>query len=258
MRKIAIAVYIAAGAFAVTPSLGYAKAGSPPARETAPVKINSKQVMDLQQRLNERGFDAGRVDGLWGPETSAALKQFQQRQRLRASGELDHRTWVALGMVGTGPVLATPAPSAPAPTPAAPTPAATTPAATTPAATTPMPAMKLAPPPAPTLGTAAPVTSPPSSAASTPAPAPAPAPAPVAATPAPATPPPASTANARQPAHGANSFTEDQARGRIADNGFQGVHDLSLDSNGVWRGTAMKNGQSVLVWLDYTGAVGQQ
>ncbi len=65
-------------------------------------------------------------------------------------------------------------------------------------------------------------------------------------------------ANASQPAHGSNSFTADQARGRIQDHGFSNVTDLKKDDSGVWRGHAQKNGQTVGVWLDYKGNVGQQ
>ncbi len=65
-------------------------------------------------------------------------------------------------------------------------------------------------------------------------------------------------ANADQPAHGRNSFTMGQARKRISGKGYTEVKGLKKDSQGVWRGTAMKDGQSVQVWLDYKGNVGQQ
>ena len=65
-------------------------------------------------------------------------------------------------------------------------------------------------------------------------------------------------ANADTPAHGRNSFTMKQARKRIAGKGYSQVMSLKKDSDGVWRGTAMKDGQSVQVWLDYKGNVGQQ
>ncbi len=65
-------------------------------------------------------------------------------------------------------------------------------------------------------------------------------------------------ANADQPAKGANSFTKRQAAGRIAKKGFTHVTGLTKDADGVWRGTGMKGGQSVQVWLDYKGNVGQQ
>lgn len=66
------------------------------------------------------------------------------------------------------------------------------------------------------------------------------------------------SANAAQPAHGANSFTHGEAQRRIGRGGYQNVSGLKLDNQGVWRGTAMKNGQNVNVWLDYKGNVGQQ
>ena len=62
--------------------------------------------------------------------------------------------------------------------------------------------------------------------------------------------------NAPQPAHGNNSFTKGQAKGRISDQGFQDVRALHLNSHGVWWGKATKNGEPVKVWLDYKGNVG--
>ena len=63
-------------------------------------------------------------------------------------------------------------------------------------------------------------------------------------------------ANAPQPAKGSNSFTAGQARRRIARQGYQKVAGLKKDNDGVWRGTAVKSGQNVNVWLDYKGNVG--
>ena len=65
-------------------------------------------------------------------------------------------------------------------------------------------------------------------------------------------------ANAMQPAHGANSFSMREARRRIVMHGFTQVADLRKDRNGVWRGTAMMQGNKAIVWLDYKGNVGQQ
>jgi putative membrane protein len=65
-------------------------------------------------------------------------------------------------------------------------------------------------------------------------------------------------ANAPMPAHGANSFTIGQARGRLQKNGFTQVSDLKKDSQGVWRGHAQKDGSQVNVWVDYKGNVGEQ
>ena len=65
-------------------------------------------------------------------------------------------------------------------------------------------------------------------------------------------------ANAPMPAHGANSFTDGQAKSRLEKSGFSDVSALTKDKDGVWRGTAQRNGQTVQVWVDYKGNVGQQ
>lgn len=64
-------------------------------------------------------------------------------------------------------------------------------------------------------------------------------------------------ANAPQPAHGRNSFTRGEARRRLEKQGFATVADLKKDAMGVWRGTGMKDGAKVNVWLDYKGNIGQ-
>lgn len=61
--------------------------------------------------------------------------------------------------------------------------------------------------------------------------------------------------NATAPVEGANSFTEEQAKERIVEAGYADVTGLTLDDKGVWRGTAMKDGKSVNVALDYQGNI---
>ena len=56
-------------------------------------------------------------------------------------------------------------------------------------------------------------------------------------------------------AKGRNSFTESQAQGRIAKAGYTSVSKLTKNDNGVWQGTAMKDGAQVNVGLDYKGNV---
>lgn len=57
------------------------------------------------------------------------------------------------------------------------------------------------------------------------------------------------------PSRGANSFTEGQARSRIARGGYAHISDLAKDGAGLWQGTAMKHGRKVHVSLDYKGNV---
>ncbi len=57
------------------------------------------------------------------------------------------------------------------------------------------------------------------------------------------------------PVAGRNSFTQGEAKSRIEANGFTNVTDLQKDDSKVWRGHAMRDGQTVTVSLDYQGHV---
>ena len=61
--------------------------------------------------------------------------------------------------------------------------------------------------------------------------------------------------NPGAPVTGANSFTEAQAKLRIEGRGYQNVSALKKDERGIWRGTALKDGQVVAVSVDYQGNV---
>ncbi len=53
-------------------------------------------VATLQRRLLDMGFDCGRVDGVFGRQTEAALKEFQRNVGLRADGTCGPATFRAL------------------------------------------------------------------------------------------------------------------------------------------------------------------
>jgi peptidoglycan hydrolase-like protein with peptidoglycan-binding domain len=63
------------------------------------------QVTAVQKLLTAQGFDAGAVDGSFGPATLAAVKKFQTARGLRADGIVGTRTWTALLSAGTVPTL---------------------------------------------------------------------------------------------------------------------------------------------------------
>jgi hypothetical protein len=54
---------------------------------------------------------------------------------------------------------------------------------------------------------------------------------------------------------GANSFTESQARSRLERNGFSQVSRLTKDGDGIWRGSASKNGAEAHVAVDFKGNI---
>ncbi len=66
----------------------------------APMGLDAETVRELQQALNEAGHDID-VDGIWGPETQSALREFQQEQGMEATGEPDEQTLAMLGVDAT-------------------------------------------------------------------------------------------------------------------------------------------------------------
>ena len=69
---------------------------------------------------------------------------------------------------------------------------------------------------------------------------------------------PNSPPNPAAPVPGANSFTEGQAKSRIEDRGYTQVSGLTKDSDGIWRGKAVKAGKTVSVSVDFQGNVTEQ
>lgn len=59
-------------------------------------------IQQIQKKLNDQGFNAGPVDGKFGPKTQAALRKFQQAQGFQATGQMDPQTMAALGIQGPG------------------------------------------------------------------------------------------------------------------------------------------------------------
>jgi len=51
-----------------------------------------------QLALNDRGYDAGNIDGSLGPNTASAVRRFQQGQGFPQTGALDAHTLSALGV----------------------------------------------------------------------------------------------------------------------------------------------------------------
>ena len=60
-----------------------------PDKEKAEMAVD---VRGAQQALRTKGFDPGPVDGRMGPRTSAAVRDFQSKEGLSATGQLDSDT----------------------------------------------------------------------------------------------------------------------------------------------------------------------
>jgi hypothetical protein len=68
----------------------------------------------------------------------------------------------------------------------------------------------------------------------------------------------AKSPEAGAPIKGANSFTEAQAKDRATAAGLTSVSSLVKDGDGIWRGTAMKDGKSTKIAVDFKGNVVSQ
>ncbi|KJS36250.1 MAG: hypothetical protein VR70_14165 [Rhodospirillaceae bacterium BRH_c57] len=70
--------------------------GGVSADQTAQITNNTDAVRQIQQALQEKGQDI-QVDGIWGPNTQQALRDFQEQQgQTQATGELNQETLQAL------------------------------------------------------------------------------------------------------------------------------------------------------------------
>lgn len=68
---------------------------SAPSQDTAQT-ADRAQVKAVQQALKDKGHDPGAVDGEMGPKTEAALRDYQQKEGLTATGTADAETMAKL------------------------------------------------------------------------------------------------------------------------------------------------------------------
>ena len=75
-------------------------------------------VRIVQDRLRQLGLYSGRVDGVWGSDSAAALQRFQETHGLQVTGQLNAATAATLGL-NPPDLLAAGQPAPPAPPPPA-------------------------------------------------------------------------------------------------------------------------------------------
>ncbi|MGZ6176231.1 MAG: peptidoglycan-binding domain-containing protein, partial [Candidatus Binataceae bacterium] len=61
-----------------------------------PAREPSQAVSDSQGRLSGLGYYSGPLDGMWNPNTEAAIARFQHDRGLTATAQLDDTTWASL------------------------------------------------------------------------------------------------------------------------------------------------------------------
>ena len=82
---------------AVLPVSSGKTVGSSAGRSSSSSSWSVEEIRQVQVALKDKGYDI-EVDGVLGPRTKDVLIQFQQKQGFEATGRLDSRTTVALGI----------------------------------------------------------------------------------------------------------------------------------------------------------------
>jgi peptidoglycan hydrolase-like protein with peptidoglycan-binding domain len=59
--------------------------------------LSEDRVRRVQQALQAKGFDPGPIDGVIGPRTEDAVRNFQDRYGIETSAKIDNQTLYALG-----------------------------------------------------------------------------------------------------------------------------------------------------------------
>lgn len=55
-------------------------------------------VRAAQEKLTDKGYDPGPIDGIWGSRTAAVVSQYQRKENLTVTGRLDAETLGKLGV----------------------------------------------------------------------------------------------------------------------------------------------------------------
>ncbi len=79
----------------------------PPTQACPTLRMGSRgpSVVELQRLLLAHGFNPGAIDGIFGPNTQAAVMNFQRSKGLAIDGIVGIQTWTALGVnCGTAPI----------------------------------------------------------------------------------------------------------------------------------------------------------
>ena len=63
-----------------------------------PLHAGAEAIRALQRELSQKGHEAGAVDGVWGENTRAALREYQRDHGLETTGTLTLPTLAALGI----------------------------------------------------------------------------------------------------------------------------------------------------------------
>jgi len=92
------------GSLAVAAPQSSAAQPSPPSFQLTQGEVHQMQdeIRRVQQALNEKGHHLGKADGVIGPRTVRALREFQRERGIETTGRIDDRTTAALNVPSLG------------------------------------------------------------------------------------------------------------------------------------------------------------
>jgi len=61
--------------------------------------LNPDGIRKIQTALQKKGINPGPIDGIYGPLTKEAVRVFQDRYGIKATGDVNNQTLFALGEV---------------------------------------------------------------------------------------------------------------------------------------------------------------
>lgn len=83
-----------------TAGSSYTPPPPPPQQAEAQQAVTPDTIRQVQQALQQQNMYRGQIDGVWGPRTQAAVRQYQQKNNLGSSGQLDQQTLSSLNVGG--------------------------------------------------------------------------------------------------------------------------------------------------------------
>ena len=67
-------------------------------RRVAQQQPTPERYKEIQQALADKGYFHGPVDGVWGADSTDALKRFQREQNIEDDGKIGSLSLIALGL----------------------------------------------------------------------------------------------------------------------------------------------------------------
>jgi peptidoglycan hydrolase-like protein with peptidoglycan-binding domain len=108
MKRLVIIVTLSAAALTVAAPARLAAQPAAQDQATRPAgdvnmdavpTLNPDGVRKIQAALQKKGINTGPIDGIYGPLTKEAVRVFQDRYGIKATGDVNNQTLFALGEV---------------------------------------------------------------------------------------------------------------------------------------------------------------